>query len=272
MLEVMGRFPTEESLSIPFEDLLALPLAPSVQRPLFAALLPLLQRRADSDHAQNLVRQIRLGILAADLQRCREEALAGRWREAFDRLTAQVLPCRREGEQPALQDLQLELVHRFCQELVPIDGLSGQALAAEADCLWALQAVLTDLQNPEQEHPPWFHAADRQLTLRSLAVHLGLDQGSQALAAWRLEQRLLELMTRLSQRKDAAPPWVQVHAEDRLRRGIARLAAGGRPVEPSQLQLMNRWTQLLRQLRVADGTSVDRAEPMSMTLLRYWSN
>jgi single-stranded-DNA-specific exonuclease len=58
MLGSQGSLPTETSLSLSFEDLLALPLAGSVQRPLFAALLHLLQRRAGPGQAQNLERRV----------------------------------------------------------------------------------------------------------------------------------------------------------------------------------------------------------------------
>jgi hypothetical protein len=242
-----------------------------VQRPLFAALLPLLQRRAGPGKAQNLERQLRHEILKADLQRCREEAQAGRWCEALDRLVALEGPCRREGQQLALQSLQLELVHRFRQELVPIDALSPQALPPEAECLWALQAVFADLQSLGLERPDWLDAADRQLTLRGLALHLSLEQDPKGAAAWRLEQRLLGLITRLCHRDEASPPWVQVHAETRLRRGIARLGAAGAPGEYSQLLLLDRWVEVLRQLRRTDVNSPDRAELMSLALLRHWN-
>lgn len=261
----------EEPLSVAYADLLALPLAPSVQRALYAALLTLLESRPGSGQAPNLEGQLRHGILVADLQRCGEEARAGHWREAFDRLEALRLPCRRQGERDRLNSLQLELVHQFWRERLPIDQLSGPARSTEADQLWALQAVLSDLEGLGPEATPaWLGAADRQLTLRSLALHLNLDQGLDELAAWRLEQRLLGLMDRLCDGGESTPTWVQVNADIRLRQGIARLVASGHPVESAQLLRVQRWVQLSQRLRATDSSRVDNSEPMSFALLRHW--
>jgi hypothetical protein len=270
MLGSQGSLPPEESLSLSFEDLLALPLAASVQRPLFAALLPLLQRRAGPGQAQNLERQLRHEILKADLQRCREEAQAGHWCEALDRLAALGLPCRRGGLQPGLQALQLELVELFWQSLVQLDTLTPETLPMEIESHWAVQAVLTDLQSFGLERPTWLHEVDWHLTVRGLALHLGLDQDAQGVAAWRLDQRLLGLMIRLCDHNHPAPPWVQVHAECRLRRCIARLVAAGSPLESSLLLLLDRWVQVLRQLRATDSNSPVKEELMSLAILRHW--
>jgi len=260
-----------ESLSVAYADLLALPLAPSVQRALYAALLTLLEGRQGAGQAPNLERQLRHGILNADLQRCGEEARAGHWREAFDRLEALRLPCRRQGEHDRLNSLQLELVHQFWRERLPLDQLSGEALTTEADQLWALQAVLTDLEGLGTDATPdWLGAADRQLTLRSLALHLNLDQNLTELEAWRLEQRLLGLMDRLCQGGDSTPAWVQVNADIRLRQGIALLVAIGHPVESSQLLRVQRWVQVSQRLRAADSSRLVDNESMSFALLRHW--
>lgn len=265
-----GSLSPEESLSLSFEDLLALPLAPSVQRHLFAALLPLLQRRAGPGKAQNLERQLRHEILKADLQRCREEALAGHWCEAFDRLAALVLPCRREGMEPALRPVQLELVQQFWHSLVQLDTLTPETLPMESESHWAVHAVLIDLESLGLERPGWLHGVDWHLTVRGLALHLGLDQEAQGAAAWRLDQRLLGLMIRLCHHDDPAPPWVQVHAECRLRLCIARLVAAGSPLESSLLLLLDRWVQVLRQLRTTAANSPDKEDLMSLAILRHW--
>jgi hypothetical protein len=270
MLGSQGSLPTETSLSLSFEDLLALPLAGSVQRPLFAALLHLLQRRAGPGQAQNLEQQLRHEILQADLQRCRQEALAGLWCEAFDRLAALGLPCRREGKQAALQALQLELVQQFWHSLVQLDTLTPETLPMETESHWAVQAVLIDLQSLGLERPSWLKDVDWHLTVRGLALHLGLDQEAQGVAAWRLEQRLLGLMIRLCHHDDPAPPWVQVHAESRLRLCIARLVAAGSPLEPSLVSILDRWVQVLRQLRTTGANSPGNEELMPLAILRHW--
>jgi len=262
-----GSLPPEEALSLSFEDLLSLPLAPSVQRPLFAALLPLLQRRAGPGKAQNLERQLRHEILKADLQRCREEAQAGHWCEALDRLAALVLPCRREGLQPALRATQLELVEWFWQSLIQLDDLPPQALPLAADRHWALQAVLTDLQSPGLDRPSWLIDADWNLSVRGLALHLRLEE-AQGAAAWRLDQRLLVLVNHLFHHDVPAPPWVEVHVETRLRFAIARLVAAGSPVEYHQLMVVERWALVLRQLRTT-AMSPDKKNLVSFAIIRH---
>ncbi|MCX5968294.1 MAG: hypothetical protein NTV57_11740 [Cyanobacteria bacterium] len=267
-----GSLPPEESLSLSFDDLLALPLAPSVQRHLFAALLPLVQRRAGPGKAQTLERLLRHEILKADLHRCREEALAGHWCEALDRLAALVLPCRREGLQPALRATQLELVERFWQSLIQLDDLPPQALPLAADRHWALQAVLIDLQSPDLQspgldRPSWLIDADWNLSVRGLALHLRLEE-PQGAAAWRLDQRLLVLVNHLFHHDVPAPPWVEVHVETRLRLAIARLVAAGSPVEYHQLMVVERWALVLRQLRTT-AMSPDKEGLVSFAIIRH---